>query len=104
MTFEQFRVSLENPAPPAVLSPLLVALWWDGKGDWSRGHQIAQSEGEQGSAPRAAWVHAYLHRKEGDVENARYWYRQARQPVPETTFDEEWRQIVLALLNRQQIP
>ena len=100
MTLDQFRGSLEDPAPPPVLSSLLAALWWDAKGNWDRGHDIAQSEGEQGNAEEAAWVHAYLHRKEGDVSNSGYWYGRAGQPVPNTTSDEEWRQIVTALLDR----
>ena len=101
MTLAQFLSSLDGPAPPPALSPLLVALWWDRKGDWDRGHGIAQSEGEQGSTGEAAWVHAYLHRKGGDLGNAQYWYRRAGQPVPETTLEEEWRQIAIALLRRQ---
>ena len=100
MTFEQFHISLKDQAPPAGVSPALSALWWDGKGDWTRAHDIAQSVGEQGSARDAAWVHAYLHRKEGDAENSRYWYRQAGQPVPQTTLDEEWERIVLAFLSK----
>lgn len=102
VTLEQFLTSLAGSVPPAALPPLLVALWWDRKGDWGRGHGIAQSEGEQGSDREAAWVHAYLHRKEGDIGNAQYWYRRARQPVPETTLDEEWKQIVIALLGRRE--
>ena len=78
---------------------MLAALWWDAKGEWSRGHEIAQSEGEQGSdSQAAAWVHAYLHRKEGDAANSRYWYRQAGQPVPETTLEQEWERDRLAFL------
>ncbi len=98
MTFEHFLTSLDCSEPAAALPPLLLALWWERKGEWDRGHDIAQSEGEQGSAREAAWVHAYLHRKEGDVGNARYWYGRAGQPFPERTLDEEWKQIVVALL------
>jgi hypothetical protein len=97
MTIEQFRASLQEPTPPAALSPLLSALWWDGKGNWDQAHEIAQSDEE---SQDAAWVHAYLHRKQGDTSNARYWYRRAAQPVSEATFDAEWRQIVRSLLGR----
>jgi hypothetical protein len=95
MTFEEFHNSLENSGPPASLSPLLNALWWDGKGDWNQAHEIAQVD-EQ--SREAAWVHAYLHRKEGDSWNADYWYRRAAQPVAKGTLAEEWRQIATALL------
>jgi transposase InsO family protein len=100
MTLEHFRISLADHAPPEGLSPLLAALWWDAKGNWERSHEIAQSEREHGNAAEAAWVHAYLHRKQGEAVNCRYWYGQARQPFPVTTPDEEWQQIVLTLLNR----
>ncbi|HEV2276371.1 MAG TPA: hypothetical protein VGR96_19520 [Acidobacteriaceae bacterium] len=98
MTLEQFLLSLEDPQPPPGLAPLLAALWWDGKGDWDRGHEIAQEEGDRGNARAAAWVHAYLHRKEGDAANAGYWYRRAGQPQPKGPLEEEWRQIAGALL------
>jgi hypothetical protein len=97
MTVDEFCASLNDPSPPAPLSPLLLALWWDGKGNWDRAHEIAQVD-EQ--SPEAAWVHAYLHRKEGDNGNAAYWYRRARQSVAEGAFAEEWRQIVSTLLAR----
>ena len=81
-------------APPAGISPALRALWHDGRGDWERAHETAQSiENDDG-----AWVHAYLHRKEGDASNAAYWYRRAHQPVGAGSFEEEWERIVSALL------
>ena len=94
MTFENFRQSLTEAKPPAELTLALVALWWDGKGDWTRAHEAAQrDEGPQGS-----WVHAYLHRKEGDQGNAAYWYNRAGKPVCRESLDAEWVSIVKALL------
>ncbi len=74
----------------------LLALWWDGKGDWKKAHEIAQDvPGADG-----AWVHAYLHRKEGDVENAAYWYGQAGRPAAEGDLRSEWERIVGEMLAR----
>ena len=74
----------------------LLALWWDGHGDWARAHEIAQDiAGADG-----AWVHAYLHRKEGDVGNAAYWYRQAGRRVASGDLRQEWEAMVGELLQR----
>ncbi|HTZ57112.1 MAG TPA: hypothetical protein VMB49_03400 [Acidobacteriaceae bacterium] len=94
MTVDQFRATVHESEPPASLSPLLRALWWDAKGNFDQAHKIAQDD----PSSEAAWVHAYLHRKEGDHPNASYWYRQARQAHPKISSDEEWRQIATALL------
>ena len=76
MTLDEFRQSLTATEPPAGLTHALAGLWWDAKGDWTRAHESAQQdEGVEG-----AWVHAYLHRKEGDQSNAAYWYRRAGNP------------------------
>jgi len=70
MNFQEFRESLSKDSPPKELSLALAGLWWDAKGDWEKAHESAQrDEGRAG-----AWVHAYLHRKEGDLSNAAYWY------------------------------
>lgn len=91
MTADDFR---EIAAPPTELPPALVALWHDAKGDWDAAHRVAQGvEDESG-----AWVHAYLHRKEGDAENARYWYARAGRPAASGNFEDEWKAIVVALL------
>ena len=97
MTLDQLQATLHLPDPPANLSPLLTALWWDAKDDWNRAHEIAQSV----ETPDGAWVHAYLHRKEGDTGNAAYWYPQAMQPICKLPLDAEWEQIASALLTRQ---
>jgi len=86
-------VELRRRSQADGLPVLLAALWWDGAGDWNRAHDLAQSvENAEG-----AWVHAYLHRKEGDLGNADYWYRRAGRRRPATTLDEEWAAIAAAL-------
>ena len=74
------------------LPPLLTAIWWAARGDWNRAHEIAQSV----ETADGAWVHGYLHRKEGDHGNADYWYRRAGRRRPNTSLDEEWAGIVAA--------
>jgi hypothetical protein len=94
MTVEEFRQSLAATEPPAGLTLALVGLWWDAKGDWTRAHESAQQdEGVEGS-----WVHAYLHRKEGDQNNAAYWYRRAAKPINSAPLEAEWLAIVRELL------
>ncbi len=93
MQLADFRDSLSMDAPPEGLGSLLRALWHDAKGDWSRAHEIVQDEEGRG----AAWVHAYLHRKEGDLSNAGYWYRRAGKPACKTSLDDEWESIAAAL-------
>jgi hypothetical protein len=93
MTFNEFKTTLERDVPPD-LAPALRALWLDAKGDWHGAHTAAQDiENATG-----AWVHAYLHRKEGDQSNAEYWYRRAGKPVARETLDLEWERIVTELL------
>lgn len=94
MTLDEFRASLADSHPPAPLSPPLQALWQDAKGDWDRAHEAAQA----GEDADSAWVHAYLHRKEGDAANAGYWYRRAGKPAARGSLDDEWTTLVLALL------
>lgn len=80
--------------PASDLSPLLQAVWWDAKGNWERAHEIAQNV----SSRDGAWVHAYLHRKEGDASNARYWYNQAGKEMCASSEEAEWLNIVESLL------
>jgi hypothetical protein len=89
-----FRASLSDATPAPTLSPPLTALWWAAKGKWDEAHKIVQDE----DTKDAAWVHAYLHRVEGDLGNAGYWYRQAGQQVATDSLDAEWERIVDALL------
>jgi len=94
MTLDEFRKSLTATEPPAGLTLALAGLWWDAKGDWTRAHESAQQdEGKDGS-----WVHAYLHRKEGDQGNAAYWYARAGKPVCRESLDAEWLSIAKDLL------
>jgi hypothetical protein len=94
MTLEQFRETLKDSTPPDV-SDALRALWYDGRRDWDRAHSVAQDlHTEAGS-----WVHAYLHRKEGDQGNAAYWYRRAGKPIASGPLEAEWEAIASALLD-----
>lgn len=98
MTPDAFNASLAKATPPAGLSPALTALWWAGKDDWNKAHELVM--GEDGA--ECAWVHAYLHRVEGDLDNARYWYRQAQRPQAKGEVAAEWAAIAAALLEEQQ--
>jgi hypothetical protein len=89
-----FKSSLSDATPSPSLSPPLAALWWAAKGDWSKAHGIVQDE----EGVDAAWVHAYLHRLEGDLGNAGYWYRRAGKPVASGPTEAEWDSVVSALL------
>jgi hypothetical protein len=97
MVLSDFRATLNAEAPPDAASPLLAALWWDAKGHWARAHEIAQDE----ESPDGSWVHAYLHRKEGDEGNAGYWYRRAGRRHSRASLDAEWEEIVGELLLRR---
>jgi hypothetical protein len=88
--FDEFARSLGDPTPPAGLSPAALALWHDGRGDWQRAHEVAQDiDDRMGSR-----IHAYLHRKEGDIGNAHYWYRRASVEPVTGSLDAEWRTLV----------
>jgi hypothetical protein len=94
MTLAEFKRSLSKKSPPPGLAPALAALWWAAKGDWERAHALVMDEGGKD----CAWIHAYLHRLEGDLGNAGYWYGQAEKPVPTGPSDAEWDSIAGALL------
>jgi hypothetical protein len=94
MTPDEFAASLADAAPPSGLSLALQGLWWDGRGDWARAHQCAQDQDDG----VGAWVHGYLHRKEGDLGNAGYWYARAGRTMPQGALEDEWRAMVAALL------
>ena len=94
MTFEQFTASLAEPAPSAGLSPTLAALWWMAKNDWERAHALVNDL----DGGEAAWVHAHLHRVEGDNGNANYWYRRAGKAPSSAALEAERDAITKALL------
>src|SRR5262245_52628083 len=95
MTAEDLRCITDESLLPKLLAPALRALWHDARGDWQEAHRVAQDIDE----PSGAWVHAYLHRKEGDAGNAAYWYRRAGKPVASDSLENEWRRIVVALMS-----
>lgn len=94
METESFISSLADDAPSSTISIYLQALWYEGKGDWGKAHAIIQDIDNS----KAAWVHAYLHRKEGDNGNARYWYSRAGKAFPAVSLQKEWEMIVEALI------
>ncbi len=95
LTIETLRESLSQATPPPGLTLAQQAVWWAGKGDWAAAHaRVQQAEG----TPDCDWVHAYLHRQEGDLSNARYWYRSAGQPMAQDSLEAEWARIAAALL------
>ena len=94
MELADFKDSLRQDRPPEGLGRALEALWHAAKGDWHRAHGLAQSQDDA----TGAWVHAYLHRVEGDLANAGYWYRRAGRPRCEAPLAEEWEEIAAALL------
>ena len=93
-TLTEFKESLKLEEPIAGLPVQLRSLWYDGKGDWHQAHAQVDQLTDQASA----WIHAYLHRKEGDIWNADYWYNRAGQPRPNLPLDEEWDRLVLHFL------
>ena len=94
MSFTEFKASLDETSMPAGLRPALAGLWHDGKGDWGAAHRAVQDD----DSAESAWVHAYLHRKEGDPGNAGYWYTRAGRPNSEAPLAEEWAAIARTLL------
>ncbi|PWT75369.1 MAG: hypothetical protein C5B59_09090 [Bacteroidetes bacterium] len=89
MNLTDFKESLKAEKPPAGISNYLEALWHDAKGNWNKSHNIVQDL----HSSEAAWIHAYLHRKEGDISNADYWYSIARKKRPSATLEEEWKSL-----------
>ena len=89
MTVEELKKSTKNEAPPENVNTLCEALWYEKKGDWKTAHQLAQAV----HSHYGSWVHAYLHRKEGDFSNASYWYHRANKPVSDKSLIDEWEEI-----------
>ena len=96
MTLQEFIDSTTRTSPPANLSNVLQGLWYDQKGDWHKAHDLVDGASDEG----AAWVHAYLHRKEGDVWNADYWYRRAGRSRPDVSLQDEWKELVQFFISR----
>ena len=97
MTFEQFLLSLQNDHPPE-FSSYLESLWYDKKGNWDKAHQVAQDIPDK----NGSWIHAYLHRVEGDTWNSNYWYLKAEKVMPETSLEEEWKSLVHYFLEQKE--
>ena len=97
MKFEDFKASLSQSQPPAGLSLSLQALWHEAQEDWDGAHDILQNDDTRDGS----WVHAYLHRKEGDLPNARYWYNRAGRSMPDQSLAEEWESISQTLINKE---
>ncbi len=93
MTLLEFKHSLNSPTPPHVAT-LLKSLWHDARGEWDRAHDLAQEVNTQ----EGSWIHAYLHRKEGDRSNAQYWYHRANRKMPTCSLEQEWDELVSTLL------
>ena len=94
MNFEEFKKSLSDSTPLSDSSAYLQSLWYDAKGDWNKAHEMIQNIEDK----TAAWIHAYLHRKEGDTGNADYWYSRAGKKKSPLSLEEEWEEIVAALI------
>jgi hypothetical protein len=94
VTLDEFKRSTSADRPPGDLTPPLLALWHDAHGDWAAAHETAQDIQDA----TGSWIHAYLHRKEGDLGNAGYWYHRAGKPEARGALDAEWEQIASALL------
>lgn len=94
--YTHFLETLDNSSPDESWPEALKSLWYDAKGDWEASHNIAQDiHSDLGS-----WIHAYLHRKEGDEWNAGYWYRRANRPFSKLTLDEELKELVVYVLGQ----
>lgn len=96
MTFEELIASLQQATVPSGLNPLVAALWHEAHGNWGTAHRLTQGI----DSVQSAWVHAYLHRKEGDIANASYWYARANRPVSQLPLAQEWENIARAVLSQ----
>ena len=94
MKFEEYKQSLTLSSAPSTISEHLKALWYDAKGNWEQSHNIIQDIGDA----NASWIHAYLHRKEGDIGNADYWYHRAGKKRPAVSLEEEWETIAKKII------
>ena len=95
MQFEDLIDSLREDQPPSTLSIELQSLWWDRKGNWGKAHELAQ----EANSREGDWIHAYLHRQEGDLGNAGYWYSKANRKITDKNLSAEWEDIVKTFIN-----
>jgi len=95
MSYDEFILSIENDEQPGGISIYLQALWWDARGNWPKAHALVNDLEDA----TGCWVHAYLHRKEGDISNADYWYRRFGRKRPSVSLEEEWKTIAMELIN-----
>jgi len=94
MSLQEFKASLSRASPPAGMPVLATALWYDAKGEWEMAHTLAQEINSR----TGSWVHGYLHRKEGDESNARYWYARAGRTFARIPLSAEWEEMVIPCL------
>jgi hypothetical protein len=94
--FEQLLAWKEAGSFPDDIPPLLYAMLLESAGDWDSAHSIAQND----PSVDGSWVHAYLHRVEGDQGNASYWYHNAGKIMPDISLDEEWEYIAMTLAKK----
>lgn len=97
-TVEAFRSSVSAAAPPADVGPALQALWWVRRGDWNRAHGCVQQHEGDADCDR---VHAHLHRQEGDMANAGWWYRRVGRSMPDLSLEDEWDALASEMLSRE---
>jgi len=95
MTISSFKDSLTGKKPGENISVYLKALWYDATGNWNKAHELVQNKQDK----NASWIHAYLHRKEGDFSNADYWYYQAGKERPSVSIEQEWEEIAVSLID-----
>lgn len=99
MDINTFKESLSVDTPPSDLNVYTRALWYDAKNDWNQAHELVDDLPDK----NACWIHAYLHRKEGDIGNADYWYSKAGKKRPSISLNEEWEQLASAFLKENAI-
>jgi hypothetical protein len=97
---DAFVGSLDRGAPPEAAPPMLRAVWHGLHGDWDAAHELAQAQDDA----EGAWVHAWLHRIEGDLGNADYWYRCANRPSRRDDTRDEGLEIARALIESHSRP
>ena len=91
-----FEAGLKHSRPPATWPEGLKAMWFDAKGNWEAAHNIAQDL----DTLEGSWIHAYLHRKEGDAFNAGYWYQRAKREFPSHGLEAERLEIINSYFSR----